>query len=70
MHLAGGQRAVHGLAVRLRDHEHDAARGVLRHDGDGAASLLEIESREIKHAIAPLTPTSVPRRWIRRSNAE
>ena len=56
VHLTRCERALDRLAIGVRDHEHHAARGILRHDGDEAAVLVVIQSGQIKH----VHPSSVP----------
>ena len=52
VHLARLLAALEGFAVGVRDHEHGAARRVLRHHGDESAALGEIERVEVEHSIA------------------
>src|ERR1700722_2388574 len=46
VHLAGGQRSLHGLPRAEGDHEDTTRDGVLRDDRDDAAALVEIERLE------------------------
>jgi hypothetical protein len=51
MQLAGRERELERLAIRVRDHQHGAGRGILRHDRHQSAAFAEIQPVEVGHRI-------------------
>ena len=69
VHLARGERSLQRLAIRVRDHQHGPAVGVLRHDRDEATPLGEVQRVEIEHVRVTSECWSAPRGRARRRRA-